>query len=99
MKYKNASEVVDAVQWFKEGDHPEVIRILITPEGTVRQDSIIYDAWEASIGCNLVTLVYAVETLEGLMPVTAGDYIITRVDGELFPCKPDIFEQAWKPSN
>ncbi len=32
MKYKNASEVVDAVQWFKEGDHPEVdLRAILVP--------------------------------------------------------------------
>lgn len=98
MKYKNPSEVVEAIQWFKEGDHPEVIKILITPEGTVREDSIIYDAWESSIGCRLVTLVYAVETPEGLMPVTAGDYIITSANGEITPCNPDVFEQIWKPA-
>jgi len=98
MKYKNPSEVVEAVQWFKEGDHPEVIKILITPEGTVREDSIIYSAWESSIGSRLVTLVYAVETPEGLMPVAAGDYIITHASGEMIPCKPDIFEQVWKPA-
>lgn len=96
MKYKNASEVVEAVQWFKDGDHAEVIKVLITPEGTVREDSIIYEAWEASIGGPLITLVYAVETLEGLMPVTTGDYIITRANGEIFPCDPEIFEQTWK---
>jgi len=96
VKYKNASEVVEAVQWFKHGDHPEVIKILITPEGTVREDSIIYCAWEDSIGSRLVTLVYALETAEGLMPVTAGDYIITRADGEMLPCAPDVFEQVWK---
>ena len=98
MKYKNASEVVDAVQWFKAGDHPEVIKLLVTPEGTVREDSIIYSAWEDSIGSNLVTLVHAVETPEGLTPVTAGDYIITRTSGEMSPCKPDIFEQTWQPA-
>lgn len=98
MKYKNASEVADAVQWFKEGDHPEVIKILITPEGTVREDSIIYEAWEASIGTRLVTLVYAIDTPEGLMPVTEGDYIITHANGEMSPCEPDIFEQTWKPA-
>ncbi|MBS1187041.1 MAG: hypothetical protein H6R04_1059 [Burkholderiaceae bacterium] len=98
MRYKNASEVIDAVQWFKEGDHPEVIRILITPEGTVGQDSIIYDAWEASIGGPLVTLVHAVETADGLMPVSAGDYIITHASGEMVPCKPDVFEQMWQPA-
>ena len=98
MKYQNASEVIEAVQWFKEGDHPEVIRILITPEGTVGQDSIIYEAWETSIGGPLVTLVYAVETPDGLTPVSAGDYIITRATGEMSPCKPEIFEQTWKPA-
>ena len=98
MKYKNSSEVVEAVQWFKEGDHPEVIKVLITPEGTVREDSIVYSAWADSIGSRLVTLVYAVETTEGLMPVTAGDYIITRASGEMAPCKSDIFEQIWKPA-
>ena len=96
MKYTNGSEMVDAIQWFKEGDHPEVIKILITPEGTVRDDSIIYDAWEASIGSALVTLVYAVETAEGLVAVNAGDYIMTRADGEMLTCQPDIFEQTWK---
>lgn len=98
MKFKNASEVVDAVQWFKHGDHPEVIKLLITPEGTVREDSIIYSAWEDSIGSCLVTLVYAVETPDGLMPVTAGDYIITRANGEMLACAPDAFEQNWKPA-
>ncbi len=98
MKYKNPSEVVDAFQWFKEGDHPEVIKILITPEGTVREDSIIYSAWESSIGSSLVTLVYAVETHEGLMPVTAGDYIITHADGKMAYCNPDVFEHIWKPA-
>lgn len=97
MRYENQSEVVDAVQWFKEGDHPEVIKLLITPEGAVTEDSIIYSAWEDSIGSALVTLVYAVETPEGLMPVTTGDYIITRANGEMALCKPDIFEHAWKP--
>ena len=98
MKYKSTTEIVDANQWFKEGDHLEVIKILITPEGTVREDSIIYEAWEASIGGPLVTLVYAVETPEGLMPVNAGDYIITHANGEMSSCEPDIFEQNWKPA-
>jgi hypothetical protein len=97
MKYKSPSEVVDAIQGLKEGDHPEVIKLLITPEGTVTEDSIIYDAWESSIGGNLVRLVYAIETPEGLMPVTPGDYIVTKANGEMFPCQPDVFEETYKP--
>ena len=98
MKYKNQSEIVEAVQWLKEGDHPEVIKLLITPEGTVTEDSIIYSAWESSIGDGPVKLVYAIDTPEGLMPVTPGDYILTSADGEMTPCKPDIFERTYKPA-
>jgi len=97
MKYKSQSEIVEAVQWLKEGDHPEVIKLLISPEGTVTEDSIIYAAWEDSIGNGLISLVYAIETPEGLMPVTMGDYIITRANGEMLPCNPDIFEHTYKP--
>ena len=32
-----------------------------------------------------------IETLEGGHIVTPGDYIITGVKGEHYPCKPDIF--------
>lgn len=100
MKYQDASgTAVEAVQWLKEGDHPEVIKLLITPEGVATEGSIIYTAWEDSIGSSLVTLVHAIETLEGLTPVAPGDYIITRTNGENACCHPDNFEQTFKPYN
>lgn len=34
-------------------------------------------------------------TLEGVMKVSAGDWIITGVEGEKYPCKPDIFEKTY----
>jgi len=34
------------------------------------------------------------ETLEGGHEVTPGDWIITGIKGEKYPCKPDIFEQT-----
>lgn len=37
-----------------------------------------------------------VRTLEGVMTVSPGDYIIRGVDGELYPCKPDIFEKTYE---
>lgn len=36
-----------------------------------------------------------IETLEGTMHANAGDYIITGVKGERYPCKPDIFEATY----
>lgn len=42
---------------------------------------------------------YFIETLEGLMHVSPGDYIITGVAGEKYPCKPSIFEQTYEKEN
>ena len=35
-------------------------------------------------------------TLEGYHAVTPGDWIITGVKGEHYPCKPDIFEMTYE---
>jgi hypothetical protein len=35
-------------------------------------------------------------TLEGLMAASVGDYIIKGVKNEIYPCKPDIFEQTYE---
>ena len=39
----------------------------------------------------------AIETLEGTMVAAAGDYIIRGVQGEFYPCKPDIFRATYEP--
>jgi hypothetical protein len=36
-----------------------------------------------------------IDTLEGKMHASAGDYIITGVAGEKYPCKPDIFHRTY----
>ena len=38
-----------------------------------------------------------IHTLEGGHIVTPGDWIITGVKGEHYPCKPDIFEMTYEP--
>ena len=38
-----------------------------------------------------------IKTLEGTMHANAGDWIITGVHGEQYPCKPDIFEKTYEP--
>ncbi|MDF7636939.1 hypothetical protein PT274_01495 [Leuconostocaceae bacterium ESL0958] len=37
-----------------------------------------------------------IETLEGTMKADIGDYIITGVEGESWPVKPDIFKQTYE---
>ena len=39
---------------------------------------------------------FFVKTLEGIMYVTEGDYIIKGIKGEFYPCKPDIFELTYE---
>lgn len=36
-----------------------------------------------------------IETLEGTMCANIGDWIIRGVQGEIYPCKPDIFEATY----
>lgn len=36
-----------------------------------------------------------IHTLEGDMKASVGDYIITGVNGEQYPCKPDIFNKTY----
>ena len=37
-----------------------------------------------------------IHTLEGLMEVTANDFIVRGVKGEFYPCKPDIFAATYE---
>lgn len=39
---------------------------------------------------------YLIPTLEGTMKFNRGDMLITGVKGELYPCKPDIFEMTYE---
>ena len=38
-----------------------------------------------------------IHTLEGDMKASVGDYIITGIKGEQYPCKPDIFNELYTP--
>lgn len=40
-----------------------------------------------------------IDTLHGRMQVSPGDWIITGVNGEKYPCKPDIFEKSYELVN
>ena len=37
-----------------------------------------------------------IETLEGTMQCSKGDYIIKGINGEFYPCKPDIFTKTYE---
>ena len=37
-----------------------------------------------------------IPTLEGVMHANIGDWIITGIKGEQYPCKPDVFEKTYE---
>ena len=55
-----------------------------------RKKPIIVDAFQTDQKITIVTL-------EGAMQANPGDWIITGVHGERYPCKPDIFAETYEP--
>ena len=50
---------------------------------------------EGGDGCPYDEKIF-IETLEGKMYVSLNDWIIRGVNGEAYPCKPDIFEKSYE---
>lgn len=42
---------------------------------------------------------WSIPTLEGTMTASVGDYIIEGVNGEYYPCKPEIFAKSYEPAS
>ena len=55
-----------------------------------RKKPVVIEAYQTDVEMTI-------ETLEGLLHASVGDYIITGVNGEQYPCKPDIFEKTYEP--
>lgn len=87
MKYKKKPVVVEAVK--------------INERGLIGEDWF----WDAVTKNEIITHDFGkhgkpawceIMTLEGTMIASPGDYIIRGVQGELYPCKPDIFEETYE---
>lgn len=87
-RFRKKPVVIEAEQWFP-GVEIEGVVLKSGPGYTVPVDG----GWRGGPG----VVVPVVETLEGEMRVSPGDWIITGVKGERYPCKPDIFEATYEP--
>ena len=109
MKFRKKPVVIDATQWFKNGDHPkdncfrpfeETGRVPSQPrEGEVvryyRNPGVPGDS--DCRQCNKTMHNHGwIDTLEGGHIVCPGDWIITGIKGEFYPCKPDIFKNTYE---
>ena len=86
-KYRKLPIEIEAVQWHHYGDHPAVgyFRRPDVPGNVACEhcgDSMHVHGW--------------IDTLEGGHIVCPGDWIITGIAGEHYPCKADIFEQTYE---
>lgn len=102
MKFRKKPVVIDAHQWFKNGDHPKDNegQDVEGGEGKVvryyRHPSV--NGGVVCTTCGHIKQDHGwIDTLEGGHTVCPGDWIITGVKGERYPCKPDIFQQTYEP--
>ena len=84
-KFRKKPVVIEATQWFP-GVFVEGVE-MVTCKDLPRSDP----DYPCLVGHPVV------RTLEGDMRVSPGDWIITGVKGELYPCKPDIFAATYEP--
>lgn len=86
IRYKKRPVVVDAIQWI--GDIEEIFDWMdITTDGNGTGLTYVDDG----SGSHL-----RVHTLEGSLTVSLFDWIICGIEGELYPCKPDIFNKTYE---
>jgi len=106
-KYRKKPVVIEAVQWFKNGDHPDDAceQFHTTESGTFTGEGHIVRYYrKPSVNgqakckhCGVVMHDHGwIDTLEGGPIVCPSDFIITGVKGEFYPCKPEIFEATYE---
>jgi hypothetical protein len=80
MKYRKKPVIIEAVRFMIDDSLPDWFM------DRVKSNIIII---HEDGTCNI-------NTLEGVMKADKGDYIILGVQGEVYPCKPDIFEKTYE---
>lgn len=86
-KYRKKPVVVEAWKYNVDssGMPDWAAKALLDGAMTYESNTLYFDGGELFI-----------DTLEGQMHVSEGDYIIKGINGELYPCKPDIFEKTYE---
>ena len=81
-KYRKKPVEIEAIQWVS--DNIEQVYEMLGVG-----DNLIINTDEDEVK-------HFINTLEGKMKMSWGDYIIKGVKGEFYPCKPDIFELTYE---
>jgi len=88
-KFRKKPVVIEAVKWTGQNRNEinEFIGLADTPENSIHS----YDPVDGTL------LIKTLESGHGVHTATIGDMIIKGVNGEFYPCKPDIFEKTYEP--
>lgn len=107
MKFRKVPVVIEATRWWQNGDHPlDYSQTIQTKDGFLLSEGKIVRRFvhpnvsgsrECSYCGKLMENHGWIDTLEGGHIVCPGDWIITGVSGEHYPCKNDIFEKTYEP--
>jgi hypothetical protein len=109
VKFRKKPVVIEAVQWTGENvdefldfvgpmpDVPHVPTVEFANYEDSPDEAEICTASEAKqlIATGTGSTLVVIDTLEGKMTAFPGAWIIRGVQGELYPCQPDIFEQTY----
>ncbi len=85
-KYRKKPVIIDAWQW--DGSEGMAIQLI--------QNNTVKGSVQKVLEGETPTVAFRIFTLEGAMSVSEGDYIIRGVEGEFYPCKPNIFEKTYE---
>ena len=108
-KFRKKLVVIEATQWFKNGDHPNDNRETFTGsdgEPFLGEGKVVryyrtpqLDGQTICDYCHEIMHDHGwIDTLPGGHTVCPGDWIITDVLGGHLPCKPNVFEQTYEPA-
>ena len=103
MKFRKKPVVIEAEQWFEvtynreagHGNEPEDMPIYHLGVGYFRRPDVSGDSICSECGFKFHAHGY-IDTLEDGHRACPGDWIITGVKEERYPCKPDIFEMTYE---
>ena len=92
MKYRKKPVVIEAFKWTGDMDQEEDPEWIIE---AIKRHEVWFRFTESPDPIvNRTRMV--IKTLEGEMEANPGDFIIQGVNGEIYPCKPDIFEKTYE---
>lgn len=100
MKFRKKPVVIEAEQWFEVIYNKEVggTSVYHLNVGYYRHPEV--DGQSICKHCGKIMHNHGwIDTLEGGHIVCPGDWVITGVKGEMYPCKSDIFEMTYEPVN